>query len=195
VQARARRGRQSAPHRCRPYCRRRRDAGQVEDGAFRRCGAGRARGQQYGRYFNHPVGNRWAERQAERPTRRNARRSSRMAATGVACQARRMRVSARGAATTCRTMSELLISADSHVLEPADLWTKGLPAALRSRAPRVFFSDDRGIWLFGCEEVAPQPMRSASSPASTSTIFPRCTGRDTRRHAPAAGTRGRAAGT
>ncbi len=55
-------------------------------------------------------------------------------------------------------MSELLISADSHVLEPSDLWTKGLPAAMRGRAPRVFYSEARGVWMFGCEEVTPQPI-------------------------------------
>ena len=55
-------------------------------------------------------------------------------------------------------LSELLISADSHVLEPSDLWTKGLPAGMRARAPRVYFSEERGAWLFGCDEVAPQPI-------------------------------------
>jgi len=55
-------------------------------------------------------------------------------------------------------LSELLISADSHVLEPSDLWTKGLPAAMRSRAPRVFYDDARGRWMVGCEEVTPQPI-------------------------------------
>ena len=33
------------------------------------------------------------------------------------------------------TADELLISADSHVTEPGDLWTKQLPAAVRDRAP------------------------------------------------------------
>ena len=55
-------------------------------------------------------------------------------------------------------MSELLISADSHVLEPSDLWTKGLPAAMRSRAPRVFYNEARKVWMVGCEEVTPQPI-------------------------------------
>ena len=36
--------------------------------------------------------------------------------------------------------AELLISADSHVLEPADLWTARLPAAYRDRAPRVYYA-------------------------------------------------------
>ena len=55
-------------------------------------------------------------------------------------------------------MSDLLISSDSHVLEPSDLWTKGLPASMRSRAPRVFFNEQRNVWMFGCEEVTPQPI-------------------------------------
>ena len=55
-------------------------------------------------------------------------------------------------------MSDLLISSDSHVLEPSDLWTKGLPADMRSRAPRVFYNEQRGVWMFGCEEVTPQPI-------------------------------------
>lgn len=55
-------------------------------------------------------------------------------------------------------MSELLISADSHVLEPSDLWTKGLPDAMRSRAPRVYFNEARNVWMFGCDEVTPQPI-------------------------------------
>ena len=37
---------------------------------------------------------------------------------------------------TIGTEKELIISADSHVIEPPDLWEKRLPAALRDRAPR-----------------------------------------------------------
>jgi predicted TIM-barrel fold metal-dependent hydrolase len=55
-------------------------------------------------------------------------------------------------------MSDLLISSDSHVLEPSDLWTKGLPANMRDRAPRVMWNEQRGVWMFGCEEVTPQPI-------------------------------------
>lgn len=53
---------------------------------------------------------------------------------------------------------ELLISADSHVLEPADLWEKRLPASLRDRAPRVYFDEARGTWMFGSADVYPQPI-------------------------------------
>ena len=34
-------------------------------------------------------------------------------------------------------MGRLLISADSHVMEPLDLWTSGLPEHLRAHGPRV----------------------------------------------------------
>jgi predicted TIM-barrel fold metal-dependent hydrolase len=53
-------------------------------------------------------------------------------------------------------MADLVISSDSHVLEPSDLWTKGLPAPLRDRAPRVSYDEQRKTWVFGCEEVPPQ---------------------------------------
>jgi predicted TIM-barrel fold metal-dependent hydrolase len=56
------------------------------------------------------------------------------------------------------TMSELVISADSHVLEPSDLWTKGLPASMRSRAPRVFYEEATNRWMVGSDEVTPQPI-------------------------------------
>ena len=34
-------------------------------------------------------------------------------------------------------MEELVISADSHVIEVPDLWEKGMPQKLRDRAPRA----------------------------------------------------------
>src|SRR5215218_1958728 len=55
-------------------------------------------------------------------------------------------------------MAELVISSDSHVLEPSDLWTKGLPASMRGRAPHVSFDERRNMWMFGCAEVPPQPI-------------------------------------
>src|SRR5439155_8384515 len=45
--------------------------------------------------------------------------------------------SACGAAVRALTVGRLLISADSHVMEPLDLWTSGLPAHLRAQGPRV----------------------------------------------------------
>jgi predicted TIM-barrel fold metal-dependent hydrolase len=35
------------------------------------------------------------------------------------------------------TMDRLLISADSHVMEPLDLWTRNMPDAMRARGPRI----------------------------------------------------------
>ena len=44
-------------------------------------------------------------------------------------------------------MPELLISADSHVMEPLDLWTRHLPARLRDRGPRIEARDGRACLL------------------------------------------------
>ncbi len=57
--------------------------------------------------------------------------------------------------------TDLLISADSHVLEPADLWTTRLPSAYRDRAPRVYYDAARESWLFGGPDVPPQPIASS----------------------------------
>jgi predicted TIM-barrel fold metal-dependent hydrolase len=40
----------------------------------------------------------------------------------------------------------MLISADSHVVEPGDLWARNLPAALRDRAPRAVKDPDNHHW-------------------------------------------------
>jgi predicted TIM-barrel fold metal-dependent hydrolase len=48
----------------------------------------------------------------------------------------------------------VLISADSHVVEPADLWTSRLPAALRDRAPRAVQDPvDRHWYVHGPDGV------------------------------------------
>ena len=39
-----------------------------------------------------------------------------------------------------------LISADSHVLEPADLFETRLPSGLRGRAPKLVSSDGVSVW-------------------------------------------------
>lgn len=39
-------------------------------------------------------------------------------------------------------MGRFLISADSHVMEPLDLWTGHLPEHLRSQGPRIDLRDD-----------------------------------------------------
>ena len=40
-----------------------------------------------------------------------------------------------------------LISADSHVNEPPDLWTDRVPAAMRDRAPRIEHFDEGDAWV------------------------------------------------
>jgi predicted TIM-barrel fold metal-dependent hydrolase len=52
--------------------------------------------------------------------------------------------------------AEILISADSHVIELPDLWEKNLPPKLRDRAPRVYFDEQRRAWMFGGPGVVPQ---------------------------------------
>jgi len=64
-----------------------------------------------------------------------------------------------------------LISADSHVNEPPDLWSARVPAALRDRAPRIDHFGDGDAWViegvkdpinFGmnaCAGLAPEEMR------------------------------------
>src|SRR5207237_1167292 len=53
-------------------------------------------------------------------------------------------------------MDELIISADSHVIEVPDLWEKGMPQSLRDRAPRVYFDEKKDAWMFGSPDVIPQ---------------------------------------
>ena len=48
-----------------------------------------------------------------------------------------------------------LISADSHVFEPADLFEKRLPSHLRDRAPQVRDSNGGSAWFV--EDVVPVP--------------------------------------
>ena len=40
-----------------------------------------------------------------------------------------------------------LVSADSHVNEPPDLWTSRVPASLRDRAPRIEHFDEGDAWV------------------------------------------------
>ncbi|HSQ13538.1 MAG TPA: hypothetical protein VLM90_10975, partial [Candidatus Deferrimicrobium sp.] len=50
-------------------------------------------------------------------------------------------------------MEQSIVSSDSHVIEVPDLWEKGLPAAMRERAPKMFFDEKRDAWMFGSPEV------------------------------------------
>ncbi|HLG88525.1 MAG TPA: amidohydrolase family protein [Alphaproteobacteria bacterium] len=65
-----------------------------------------------------------------------------------------------------------LISSDSHLTEPGDLWVKRVPASLRDRAPRIVSLDQGDGWLvegiaepfsFGltsCAGLPPEEMRA-----------------------------------
>ena len=53
-------------------------------------------------------------------------------------------------------MEQSIVSSDSHVIEVPDLWEKGLPAAMRARAPKMFFDEKRDAWMFGSPEVHTQ---------------------------------------
>src|SRR5262249_19783128 len=52
-------------------------------------------------------------------------------------------------------IKSVLISADSHVYEPADLWTKRLPRKFADNAPHVYWDEDKQAYLFGCEGTVP----------------------------------------
>jgi predicted TIM-barrel fold metal-dependent hydrolase len=58
-----------------------------------------------------------------------------------------------------------VVSADSHVLEPPDLWTRRLPDPHRKRAPRIVESDDTGALLIG-PGLSPVSMLDASAPGT-----------------------------
>lgn len=48
---------------------------------------------------------------------------------------------------------EMVVSADSHVVEPSDLWVQSLGPRHRDRAPRVFWDPARVGWFFGCDGI------------------------------------------
>lgn len=52
-------------------------------------------------------------------------------------------------------MSAPIISSDSHVLEPGNLWLERLDVKYRDRAPRIFFDEKSGRYKFGGEGLAP----------------------------------------
>jgi predicted TIM-barrel fold metal-dependent hydrolase len=56
---------------------------------------------------------------------------------------------------------DVVISADSHVMEPADLWTSRLDARLRDRAPRVLPNEGRPGWSFHAPGLPPSMVAGA----------------------------------
>ena len=47
-----------------------------------------------------------------------------------------------------------LISSDSHVYEPQDLWTSRMPAQFQDRAPRLISQEDGDWWYCDGRKVA-----------------------------------------
>jgi predicted TIM-barrel fold metal-dependent hydrolase len=64
-------------------------------------------------------------------------------------------------------MSRYLISADSHVFEPADLWEKRLPLRLRNQAPRRERKGDRDVFTMGGQTVFSLRRAEAGEEASS----------------------------
>ena len=52
-------------------------------------------------------------------------------------------------------MAKPIISSDSHVLEPGNLWLERLESKYRDRAPRIFFDEASGRYKFGGEGLKP----------------------------------------
>lgn len=52
-------------------------------------------------------------------------------------------------------LTKRIISADSHMLEPPDLWVERLDAKYRDRAPRVYWDEKQNGWFFGGGGVVP----------------------------------------
>ena len=52
-----------------------------------------------------------------------------------------------------KQVTKKIISADSHMLEPPDLWSERLDKPYRDRAPRVYWDENQNGWFFGGEGV------------------------------------------
>ena len=63
----------------------------------------------------------------------------------------------------------MLISADSHVVEPPGLWLENLPVSMRERAPRAKKDPDNHHWYF----VDPDGLRGVDLTASATAGTPR----------------------
>jgi hypothetical protein len=48
-------------------------------------------------------------------------------------------------------MNTPIVSADSHVVEPANLWVERLDSEYRDRAPRIFWDEERRGWFSGAK--------------------------------------------
>jgi predicted TIM-barrel fold metal-dependent hydrolase len=64
---------------------------------------------------------------------------------------------------------ELVIDADSHVTEPADVWTARVPAKYREDVPRVITRDAVDVWVLGDKSLTPV---GVTAPAGWPTFPP-----------------------
>ncbi len=65
--------------------------------------------------------------------------------------------------------TELIIDADSHLTEPADVWTSRVPAKYRDAVPRVVRQGTADVWVLGDERLAPV---GVTAPAGWPTFPP-----------------------
>lgn len=77
----------------------------------------------------------------------------------------------------------LLFSVDDHIIEPADVWSKRVPARFRDRAPKIVEDGDREYWLVegqrmptvGLNAVAGKPQEEwTHDPVRFSDMIPGC---------------------
>ena len=65
--------------------------------------------------------------------------------------------------------TEVIIDADSHLTEPADVWTSRVPAKYREVVPRVVRQGTADVWVLGDERLAPV---GVTAPAGWPTFPP-----------------------
>ena len=85
-------------------------------------------------------------------------------------------------------MQELIISADSHVIEVPDLWEKGMPQDAQARAPKVYFDEKKDAWLSARRRSSRKPSVACSWPGNSLTIWKISAGPDSLSRARAVGT-------
>ena len=56
-------------------------------------------------------------------------------------------------------MTQLIIDADSHITEPADVWTSRVPAKFRDDVPIVVRDGPADLWVLNGERLSPAARR------------------------------------
>ena len=64
---------------------------------------------------------------------------------------------------------ELIIDADSHITEPADVWTARVPAKFRDDVPHVVKKGAADVWVLGDKSLTPV---GVTAPAGWPTFPP-----------------------